>query len=98
MNRKKSNKHRGSKFDSFLEEEGLYAEASVEASKRTIAWQINEAMKAISISKTEMARRMNTSRASLDRLLDPDNSSVTLLTLYRAAQALGKRVHFELVV
>jgi hypothetical protein len=89
--------HIGSSFDEFLAEEGLLREATVEATKRTIAWQVAEEMKSRRISKSEMARRMHTSRAALERLLDPDNYSVTLKTLYKAAAALGKQLNLELV-
>jgi len=91
------NKHLGSSFDDFLEEDGLLAETTVEAVKRVLAWQLAEAIKKEKISKAEMARRMKTSRAALDRLLDPENSSVTLRTLYRAANVLGKQIRMELV-
>lgn len=90
-------KHIGSSFDDFLMEEGIYTEVTYKAVKRVLAWQISNAMKKGNISKTKMAGRMKTSRAALDRLLDPDNASVTLRTMDRAATALGKRLHFELV-
>ncbi len=89
-------KHIGSTLDDFLDEEGLLAEAEAVAVKRVIAYQLGEVMKSQGLSKTELARRMKTSRASLERLLDPENASVTLLTLERAAQALGMRVKIEL--
>ncbi len=90
------NKHHGSRFDDFLEEEGLLAEAEAVAIKRVLAWQIEGLMQKEGLSKSEMARRMGTSRSALDRLLDPNNPSVTLLTIERAAMALGKKVRFEL--
>ena len=90
-------KNVGSSFDDFLEEEGILAETTTEAVKRILAWQIAEAMKRNQISKAEMARRMQTSRASLDRLLDPENSSVTLKTMHKAARVLGKQIRMELV-
>ncbi len=89
-------KHTGSTLDDFLDEEGLLAEAEAVAVKRVVAYQLGEMMKSQGLSRTEMARRMKTSRASLERLLDPDNASVTLLTLERAARALGMRVKIEL--
>jgi DNA-binding Xre family transcriptional regulator len=89
-------KHIGSTLDDFLDEEGLLAEAEAVAVKRVIAYQLGELMKSQGLSKTELARRMKTSRASLERLLDPENASVTLLTLERAARALGMRVKIEL--
>lgn len=90
-------KHVGSDFDDFLREEGLLEEAEAVAAKRVLAYQISEAMKARDLSKSAMARRMGTSRSSLDRLLDPDVPSVTLLTLEKAAHVLGKRVRIEMV-
>lgn len=89
-------KHIGSTLDEFLDEEGLLAETEAVAVKRVIAYQLGELMKSQGLSKTELARRMKTSRASLERLLDPENASVTLLTLERAARALGMRVKIEL--
>ena len=86
----------GSNFDDFLEEEGLLEDATAVAVKRYIAFQLIEKMSAEQLSKAEMARRMDTSRSALDRLLDPDNSSVTLQTLQSAAQALGGRLKVEL--
>jgi DNA-binding Xre family transcriptional regulator len=86
----------GSNFDDFLAEEGLLAEAEAVAIKRVIAFQIAQLMKEKKLSKTAMAKRMKTSRAALDRLLDPAKST-TLQTLERAALALGKRLRFVLV-
>jgi len=86
----------GSDFDDFLEEEGLLEEATAVAVKRYIAYQLSEKMTESKLSKAEMARRMETSRSALDRLLDPDNSSVTLQTLQSAVQALGGRLKIEL--
>ncbi len=91
------NKHIGSDFDDFLEEEGFLAEVEATALKRVIVYQVEELMKRQQLTKTEMARRMQTSRASLNRLLDPSNPSITLQTLERAAAALGKRLRIELV-
>ncbi len=89
--------HVGSDFDDFLKEEGLLEEAGRVAIKRVIAYQVDQFMLNQGLSKTEMARRMHTSRASLDRLLDPENGSVTLQTLERAARALGRRLRIALV-
>jgi antitoxin HicB len=86
----------GSDFDQFLEEEGLLEEATAVAVKRYIAYQLAEKMTENNLSKAEMARRMETSRSSLDRLLDPENSSVTLQTLQSAVQALGGRLKIEI--
>lgn len=89
-------KHIGGRLDDFLDDEGLLAEADAAATKRVIAWQIEQLMSTEGLSKSEMARRMGTSRSALDRLLDPSNPSVTLLTIERAARALGKKVRVEL--
>lgn len=86
----------GSDFDEFLVEEGLLEAATAVAVKRFIAFQLAEKMSETNLSKAEMARRMETSRSALDRLLDPDNSSVTLQTLQSAVQALGGRLKIEL--
>ncbi|TAJ95201.1 MAG: Fis family transcriptional regulator [Gammaproteobacteria bacterium] len=86
----------GSDFDRFLEEEGLLEEATAVAVKRYIAFQLAARMTESNLSKAEMARRMETSRSALDRLLDPDNSSVTLQTLQSAVQALGGRLKIEI--
>jgi antitoxin HicB len=93
----KKKKNIGSSFDDFLEEEGILAETTAGAVKRLLAWQISESMKNDRISKAEMARRMQTSRAALDRLLDPDNSAITLKTMHKAAKVLGKQIRMELV-
>lgn len=91
------NPYVGSSLDDFLEEEGTLEEINLIAIKRVIAWQIKQAMEKRNLTKTKMAEQMNTSRSSLDRLLDPNNTSVTLDTIERAARVIGKRVHFELV-
>ncbi|NKB72499.1 MAG: helix-turn-helix domain-containing protein [Candidatus Latescibacteria bacterium] len=88
--------HIGGDFDDFLEEEGLLTETEATAVKRVLAFQIDQFMQQNALSKTEMARRMQTSRSSLDRLLNPANASVTLQTLDRAARALGKKLHVAL--
>lgn len=90
------NNHVGSDFDDFLEEEGILAETEAVAVKRVIAFQVEQMMKEQKLSKTEMSRRMNTSRAALNRLLDPANQAVTLQTLDRAAHALGKRLQIHI--
>ena len=89
-------KNLGSNFDEFLEEEGILEEVSAVAVKRLIAFQLAAKMSEKNLSKSELARRMETSRSALDRLLDPDNSSVTLQTLQSAVQALGGRLNVEL--
>lgn len=87
----------GSSFDAFLKAEGRYEETQALAIKRVLAWQIEEAMSKGAVTKTEMARRMNTSRSQLDRLLDPENQAVNLETLARAAHAIGRTLKLELV-
>jgi predicted XRE-type DNA-binding protein len=84
--------HNGSSFDSFLEEEGIREEAEAVAIKRVLAWQLEQAMRKQQKTKQSMARQLRTSRSQLDRLLDPQNVSVTLDTITRAARALGKRL------
>lgn len=94
---KKKHPHIGSSLDDFLKEEGILEEARAVALKEALAWQVQRAMKKKKINKIEMARRMRTSRAALDRLLDPGNASVTLQTLCRAARAVGRDLRIELV-
>ncbi len=89
--------HLGDTLDEFLEEEELLAEAEAIAIKRVIAFQISQLMAEQKLSKAEMARRMQTSRAAIDRLLDPSNDSATLTTLEKAALALGRRLQVALV-
>jgi len=91
-----TNKYTGSDFDAFLAEQSLLERAKAVATKRVIAWQIEREMADQKISKTAMARQMRTSRVALDRLLDPEVASVTLLTLERAARALGMKLAIEL--
>jgi antitoxin HicB len=87
----------GSSFDDFLKKKGLYEEVTARAIKRVIARQLDALMHDQALSKSDLAKRMKTSRAQLDRLLDPDNESVTLGTLTRAAQAIGRHLRIELV-
>jgi len=89
--------HIGSDFDDFLTEEGMLEEVETVAVKRVLAFQIREMMESQNLSKAEMARRMRTSRAALERLLDPDNRSVTLNTMDKAARSLGKRLRLTLM-
>lgn len=86
----------GSNFDDFLAEEGMLEEVTAVAVKRVIAWQIEQEMTAQRITKTAMAKKMRTSRASLNRLLDENDTSLTLTTLAGAAAALGRRIKLEL--
>jgi len=85
-------------FSEFLREEDLLEDAQAVAIKRVIAWQLGQLMKRQALTKVELARRMNTSRAALDRLLDPENPSVTLHTLHSAAKAVGGRLKVSLEV
>ena len=89
-------KYIGSTFDGFLRDEGILDLVEASAVKRVIAFQIEKEMATRHLTKTEMSRRMKTSRAAFERLLDPSNSSVTLQTLGRAATALGKKLRVEL--
>ncbi len=92
-----NNSHVGSSLDDLLEEDGILAEVNAIALKRVLAWQILQEMGKKGLSKSQMAASMSTSRSSLDRLLDPANTSVTLKTMDRAAAMLGKRLCIELV-
>ena len=94
---KQKNPHHGSTFESWLDAEGIREEVTTAAIKAVIALQIAEAMKTKGITKLAMAAQMHTSRAQLDRLLDPGNSSVTLETLQRAAKIVGRVLRLELV-
>ena len=89
--------HISSSLDSFLEKEEILGEATIVAIKRMLAWQIVKPMKQKHLNKAEMARLMKTSRAVVDRLLDPKNISLTLQTLDRVASVLGKKLNVELV-
>ncbi|NLJ47692.1 MAG: XRE family transcriptional regulator [Treponema sp.] len=91
------NKTVGSSFDSFLEEEGILDEVENGAVKKLIVLQIRRSLEENKMTKTELARRLETSRAAVDRLLDPENDSITLHTLKRAAEVIGKRLRLELV-
>lgn len=93
---KKASRHIGSSFDEFLREQGLYDQVTSLAWKRVLAWQITEAMRQAGISKTEMAKRMKTSRTQLERLLDPDNANILIETIQKAATVVGKRVVLDL--
>lgn len=89
-------KHVGSSFDDFLKEELIFDHSSAVAVKRVIAWQIEQEMIKQKLTKTLMAKKMHTSRAALNRLLDESDTSLTLLTLTSAASALGKMIKFEM--
>ena len=85
-------KHIGSSLEDFLVEQGMEAEATACAIKRVLAWQMAQTMEKENITRTELAARMKTSRAALNRLLDPDNTSVSLHTMGKAASALGRKL------
>ncbi len=91
-----SKKNIGSSFDDFLKEESILESSTAIALKRVIAWQIAKEMKAQNLTKTELAKRMHTSRAALNRLLDEHDASLTLTTLASAAAALGKKINLQL--
>jgi len=91
-----ANKQRGGDFDAFLEQNGILAECEAAAVKRILAWQLEQAMRTDGISKAELSRRMHSSRAGVDRLLDTNNHSVTLKTMEKAARAVNCRLCFEL--
>ena len=90
-------KHRGSDFRDFLSEQGILGEVAARALKQALSLQLDHLLKANELTKTQMAARMKTSRAAVDRLLDASNSSVTLNTLGKAARALGCKLRIELV-
>ena len=91
------NPHLGSSFDEFLVEDGLVDSSREVATKRVLAWQLTQLMEEKSLSKTDMAKRMGTSRSALNRLLDPENESVTYSTLKKAAHATDQRIELNLV-
>lgn len=96
VTRNRANPRIGSDFEDFLREEGRLEEATAIAIKRVLAWEFEQAMKKAKVSQAEMARRMNTSRAVIRRLLDASDPSITLATISRAATALGKSVRVRL--
>jgi predicted XRE-type DNA-binding protein len=89
-------KYIGSDFEDFLEEEGILQEVTEASIKRVLAFQIKQEMEHKGLSKAAMAKKMNTSRPSLDRLLNPDNAAVTLKTMMKAATVLGRSLRLEL--
>jgi antitoxin HicB len=90
-------KNIGDSFDSFLEEEGIREAVEMVATKRIVALQLQEEMNKRNVTKTSLARKMGTSRSSLNRLLDPEDEALTFRTLKRAAHALGKGLRIELI-
>lgn len=91
------NPHLGSTLDDFLREEGMLESTQAIAIKRVLSWQIKQFMQERDLSKAAMAAQMRTSRSALDRLLDPDNDSVTLKTLQKASRAVGAHLEIKLV-
>jgi antitoxin HicB len=92
----KGNVHTGSRFDDFLKEEGIFDEVRAKALKRALAEQLEDSMQVAKLTKVAMARKMATSRSQLDRVLDPNNVSVQLDTLVKAARAVGKEVEIKI--
>ena len=91
------NKHIGSDVNDFLKEEGIQEEVETIAIKRVVSFQLKEAMKKVHMTKSRVAQKMHTSRSAVDRLFDPENESITLQTLNKAATALGKKLKVEIV-
>ncbi len=89
------NQFTGSSFDNFLEEEGMLEEVSAKAHKRLLALQLADIMRENSITKTSLAEKLKTSRSQLDRILDPDNTSITIEMLERVAHAVGKKLRIN---
>lgn len=88
--------HIGSSFDAFLEEQGTRGETIAMASKRVLAWQLAQAMEEGNLTRDDMAARMGTTVVQIDRILDPEDDTVQLDTLHRAAAAVGRKVRLEL--
>jgi antitoxin HicB len=97
MRTKRKNPHLGSTLDDFLREEGIYEEVTTAAIKKVIAWQLAQEMTRKRITKKRLAELMRTSRAQIDRILDPEKGNVTIETLQRAASLLGRQLRLELV-
>jgi len=89
------NKNIGSKFDDFLKEENIFNEVEAIAIKRAMAYQLQTVLQKSNISKIELAKKMHTSRSALNRLLDPNNTSITLKTLVKIAHVLGRKITFS---
>ena len=86
------NQYTGSNFDDFLKEDGIFEEVVSKANKRLLVLELQDAMVEMKLTKTELAKRLQTSRSQVDRLFDPDNTSVTLESLERLAHAVGKQL------
>lgn len=92
----KRNPHTGSDFDDFLKDEGVYEDVQAKALKRALSEQLEDSMQAAKLTKVDMAQKMETSRSQLDRVLDPNNTSIQLDTLIKAARAVGKVVEIKI--
>lgn len=92
-----TNKHIGSNFDDFLEEEGLLAKAQAVAIARVFAWELEAYIAKENQSKTAIARSLETSRSAVDRILDPENTSISLTTMAKLAEVMGKKLQITLV-
>ena len=92
-----NNENIGSSLDSFLEEEGILAEATSRAQKRVLVYQLLETMKSTKITKSELARRLKTSNTQIERIFDPDNDRVQFNTIQKVATAMGKQIQLKLV-
>ena len=90
------NQHTGSNFDNFLEEEGILEEVSARAHKRVLALQLTDIMTEKNITKTSLSKKMKTSRSQIERILDPENTSITIEVLERVAHAVGKTLHIKI--
>lgn len=97
MKKTKKIKHIGSNFDNFLKEEGIFEEVEAGAIKKVIAYELELAMKKNKITQTKMAEALETSRAAVKRILDPENDSMTLITLNRIAHVLGKTLDIRFI-
>jgi hypothetical protein len=89
-------RHVGSRFEDFLADEGILEECRATAIKFKIARELEKAMSERKLTKAEIAKQLKTSRTGVDRLLDPDNTSITLNTMAKVAHLLGKRIEFAL--
>jgi antitoxin HicB len=94
---KKRNKHRGSSVRDFLKQDGILEDVQAAALKRALALKVADLMERCNFNKTALAAEMRTSRAAINRILDPENTSVTLTTLNKVAQSLGRKLKIELV-
>ena len=90
------NQYSGSDFDDFLKEEDIFEEVTARAQKRYLVLQLLDAMEQSQLNKSQLAVKLQTSRSQVDRLLDPDNTTITLETLGRLAHALGRQLRIEL--